>query len=284
MLVGKITDRTKLFRERTLQPDEAKLIDDVEAYGCHILQIREENGHPGWSFTVGLYDTLGCPELIVIGLKPELAQSVLNECANRLQSGTRFEDGNRANELLANVECEFKKIESKWIRQTMGYAVWFYGDDDFPVLQCVYPDLENHFAWENGFNSKFRNRQPLLFPISLSGQAEHDFWAANDPGSSLYDWKFKDPPHTGIFTTKKVMAGTDPITRVFHDLDDGAWQFHGPEESKSEDIAYVCFHHIVDKDSTINDLADLPMGWCAWRENVGSPWTRKLTPPATEEE
>jgi len=29
----------------------------------------------------------------------------------------------------------------------MGYAVWFYGGDDFSSLQCVYPDLNNHLPW-----------------------------------------------------------------------------------------------------------------------------------------
>jgi hypothetical protein len=54
------------------------------------------------------------------------------------------------------------------------------------------------------------------------------------------------------------MGGDDPITRVFHDSEDGAWQFHGPQESKVEDAVLVCLHCIVDKDVTIKTLADLP--------------------------
>jgi hypothetical protein len=79
------------------------------------------------------------------------------------------------------------------------------------------------------------------------------------------------------------MSGADPVTRVFHDLEDGAWQFHGPEESKKEDIAYVCFHHVVDKDATIKELSDLPVGWCAWRKQVAAPWVREMTQPDTED-
>jgi len=93
----------------------------------------------------------------------------------------------------------------------MGYAVWFYGGDDFSALQCVYPDLEGHFPWDGGFDANWRNRQPLLFPHSLSSRVEEDFWAANDPNSSLHDWKFIDSPHAGVFTTKRVMGGDDPV-------------------------------------------------------------------------
>ena len=142
----------------------------------------------------------------------------------------------------------------------MGFATWFNGTNEFPVFQIVYPDLANRFPWEGQFDETWRDRQPLLFAHSPLSVADRDFWAANDPESSLYSWKFKEAPHIGIFTTKRVISGDDPVTRVFHDASDGAWQFHGPPESKKEDLAIVCFHHIVDRDSTINDLADLELG------------------------
>lgn len=283
-MTGRTTDRIRFLRQLPLEPDEAKLVDDVEQYGCHIIQVREEGGFPGWSYTVGLTELLDCPELIVIGLKEQLASSVLNECARRLHEGVRFGEKSREHELLSNVECEFRIVEKRWLRRTMGYAVWFYGGDSFPALQCVYPDLENRFPWEPGFPENWRSRQPLLFPHSLSHGVEDDFWAANDPNSSLHRWQFIDAPHTGVFTTKRVMSGDDPITRVFHDIEDGAWQFLGPGESKTEDLAYVCFHHIVDKDPSVAALSDLPLGWCAWREDVASPWIREVAPSDDEEE
>ena len=85
-----------------------------------------------------------------------------------------------------------------------------------------------------------------------------------------------------MFTTKGVMSGTDPITCVFHDLDDETWEFHGPQESDPNDLAYVCLRCIIDKDPSVNDLHDLPIGWCAWRESATAPWIRELTPPDEE--
>jgi len=278
-MAGRITDRIRTLRQGNLKPDETKLLHDVETYGCHVIHVREGNGFPGWSYTVGLGDVLGAPELIVIGLKERVAHSLLNECARRLQEGIRLEDRCRERDLLSNIDCEFRHVEKRWLRQTMGYAVWFYGGDEFSVLQCVYPDLGNYFPWDEGFDTSWRSREPLLFPNSLASSVEEDFWAANDPNSSLHDWKFNDPPHTGVFTTKRVMKGDDPVIRVFHDIVDGAWQFHGPDESKREDLAYVCFHHIIDKDPTIKELANLPLGWCAWREKVMAPWIRELSAP-----
>jgi len=36
-----------------------------------------------------------------------------------------------------------------------------------------------------------------------------------------------------------------------------------------------CFHHPIDRDPSITELADLPLGWYAERDAVGEPWTRK---------
>jgi hypothetical protein len=71
------------------------------------------------------------------------------------------------------------------------------------------------------------------------------------------------------------MNGEESIVYVSHDGEDGAWQFHGTSDSKIDSSALVCFHHIADKDSSIKELADLPRGWCAWRDAVSDPWIRE---------
>jgi hypothetical protein len=268
--------RLEFLRKHKLAPDEIKVVENIEKYGSHVVQISPSSFVPGWSFTIGLYELLGMPEVIVIGLKADLAKFVLNEIARRMRAG-QFQPEARASDLLGNVECEFRSIEQKWLRQTMGYAVWFYGGDNFPAIQCIYPDINNKLPWEQGFDNSWRDRQPLLFDGAPDSRAEHDFWSANDAESSIANWKFPDAPHRGVFTTKRIVAGEDPILYVYHDTDDGAWQFHGEGESTPETLAHVCFHHVVDKDASLCELADLPLGWCASRERVGAPWIRALS-------
>jgi hypothetical protein len=159
----------------------------------------------------------------------------------------------------------------------MGYAVWFYGTDAIPVLQCVYPDLENRFPWDTNAPASWRKRQPLLFANRLPATVEDDFWAANDPTSSLHRWRASLPPHTGVYTTKRIVQGEEPVTHVFHDSNDGAWQFHGPTESKDEDCILACLHHVVDRDPSVESLFDLPPGWNAHRDGPAAAWVRELT-------
>jgi hypothetical protein len=57
-------------------------------------------------------------------------------------------------------------------------ATWFYEGAEFPVLQAVYPDLENHFPEDANFDLNFA--QPLLQPKMSFGQIEEDFWNAHE--------------------------------------------------------------------------------------------------------
>ncbi len=278
-----ISERIRFLQSRNLKPDEKKLVDDIILYGCHIIQIKPENGIPGWSYTVGLYELLHQPEIVVIGLKENLAHFVLNEVARRQKSGIRFTEGHRESDLIENADCEFRIVEKRWLPQIMGYAIWFHGDDNFPVMQCVYPDLRNHFPWETNFDSSWRSRQPQLFASGGGSRVEDDFWAANNPESSVFDWKFPVPPHTGVFTTKRITNGEEPILSVYHEEADGAWHFCGSSDSSRESAAFVCFHHITDKDKTIVELADLPKGWLARRDTPTAQWVREIQPPETDE-
>src|SRR5689334_13680023 len=89
-------------------------------------------------------------------------------------------------------------------------------------------------------------------------------------------WKFADPPSMAAITTRKVISGGSWIAFVSHDADDGGWQFHDSisESPTLEDAIVVSLQEIVERDSSIVALADLPCGWRAWRATPTSGWHR----------
>ena len=52
---------------------EAKALDDIKSYGCHIIHVMEDDSHPRFSYSIGIKQCTGRPELIVTGLDQELA-------------------------------------------------------------------------------------------------------------------------------------------------------------------------------------------------------------------
>jgi Domain of unknown function (DUF4262) len=276
------TERTRQLRLRNLSKYESDLLNKIDEFGCMVLHVQNPNEpRPSFSYTIGLPDTRRVPELITCGLPSEVAQSALNHSADLLANGVDLTVGRHV-DVIGNVDVEFRQVDPKWVSHLMNSSVWFHNGADFPCLQLVYPDIQNHFPEDDNFNNYFN--QPLLQSGIPRRQIEEDFWASNDPQSSLFNWKFSDTPHTNAFLSQTVYDGKEPITYVSHDADDGAWQFLGEKMDAGGGPVLVCLHHPIDKDPSLKELADLPLGWCAERAAPGDVWTRREKPPCEDEE
>jgi hypothetical protein len=172
------TDRTRRWRQSILRDFNRKEIDTIEKFGCQILCVEGESGSPSFAYTFGLFDTCGLPEIIEVGLPHETAFALLNEAADRLRKGVELSQGRHAGFFRADVDCEFRPVDPKWIKRLMLGATWFYKGAEFPALQAVYPDLENRFPEDENFDLKFA--QPLLQPEKAFGHIEEGFWNAHE--------------------------------------------------------------------------------------------------------
>lgn len=85
---------------------------------------------------------------------------------------------------------------------------------------------------------------------------------------------FDEVPRLGVLTTVSVLAGA-PILMVSHDADDGGWQFLCGTTNDPTEGRIVHLEEIVAMDPTVTQVADLPMGWVAYRNAVGGEWTRE---------
>jgi hypothetical protein len=270
------TARTRQFRAAQLNAHDERTIGQIEQYGCSVLSVgRDCRDDFSWTYTIGVFDTCGKPDLITVGLPFKTAHPCLNEAVKRQRAGIDLIVA-RQSELIGNVDCEFRPVDPKWVKHLMNWANWYYGRSDYPVLQAIYPDLENRFPKDEGFNRRFV--QPMMQPGAPFTEVEQGFWDSIDEATKFPDWKFPDRPHTGAYLSKAAQTGDVAITYVSHDADDGAWQFLGESMSDSGDVL-VCLHHPIDEDPSLVELADLPLGWCAEREAPGQPWQRYEHPP-----
>ena len=79
--------------------------------------------------------------------------------------------------------------------------------------------------------------------------------------------------------SETVHNGTEEVTYVSHDDADGAWQLLlGDSMSDGGGPVISCFHHPVDQDLSLTELADLPLGSYAERSSIGEPWVRRQRP------
>lgn len=87
---------------------------------------------------------------------------------------------------------------------------------------------------------------------------------------------FEDPPETVAVTTTYVTENKYPAVYVSHEIDDDGeiiWQFHCTVVPFSmDDALLVRLDTIIGIDSTLKEIAHLPIGYAAKRDTVGGKW------------
>ena len=95
------------------------------------------------------------------------------------------------------------------------------------------------------------------------------------------DWPFASPVNSVSICTAKVARDGFPILQVSHDWE-GDWQFLDATTDEPEEPMVVCMGCVFDRDQTLAQIAELPVGWSAWRNAVGAAWTKEQKPQESE--
>ncbi|MFC5480329.1 DUF4262 domain-containing protein [Massilia suwonensis] len=144
-------------------PGEEKALSDIAEHGLHIINVCGEDDLPPFSYSLGIEQSLNLPELIVVGLRAEVGQSVINACYEQMRSGTPIASGMRVSGLLGgDFECLLGEVSDTNRKQYMGWTSWLYKDAGFRAYQIIFPNTSGVFPWEAEASNWFRNWQPLL--------------------------------------------------------------------------------------------------------------------------
>jgi len=158
---------TRVLTEmKGLTAPDAKVLQDIQRVGWHVTGVFASKGEEGpeWAFSIGLFHSFGHPEVIVFGLPFERSMDVVNVIGGQVKSGIHYDSERLYADILNDpYQCAFREVNRRYYREYVGYALWFYEDDPFPLLQCFWPDKEKLLPWDAGCNEYVRSVQPLLF-------------------------------------------------------------------------------------------------------------------------
>jgi hypothetical protein len=147
---------------------ERKVLADISKYGWHCVNILAEDDAVPYSFTVGLYQTHGHPELIVLGLKSEVAHKILCNATADLPGG-RLDLSLPTDALAEGYPCCFIEVAKSQYYDFVGFARWYYRGNDFPLYQIVWPSREGRFPWHPKASKEFKLAQPVIAQAPVGG-------------------------------------------------------------------------------------------------------------------
>lgn len=89
------------------------------------------------------------------------------------------------------------------------------------------------------------------------------------------NWPLNSPPNEATLALRRILVGETSILHVCRDADDGMWQFLDGRPVSMDEAMLVGLKEIVAIDSSVGELADMPVGWEAVRDSVDDPWRRR---------
>lgn len=158
---------TRSFEEAAdLSALDAKVLREIHTDGWQITGVmaREQDRGPDFAYSIGFFHSMGHPEVILFGLPLDTCMKAVNVIGLDIKNGMRFADLKVYADILKMPHlCCFREVSPHHYRDYIGYALWFYESDPFPLLQCVWSDENGHFPWHEECADYCRDAQPQLY-------------------------------------------------------------------------------------------------------------------------
>ena len=112
------------------------------------MRVLEGDNSPPFCYSVGIQKSCDAPELIVVGLNADLAQSMINEYNARVRKDGPLEVGKYYSDFLEGFECLLQTVDKTHYTKYFGWDTWLYGGPDYNAVQLIYPTKSGHWPWQ----------------------------------------------------------------------------------------------------------------------------------------
>ncbi|MGA9352382.1 MAG: DUF4262 domain-containing protein [Terriglobales bacterium] len=148
-----------------LHPADGRFLSQIETHGWNVTTVFKSEGESGpeWAYSTGLFYSYQHPEIAIFGLDLDNMHEIVNNIGDEVKKGNKFKAGAEYMEIFERIGCRFREVHLRHYEAYFGWAIWFYEEDAFPVLQCFWPDKHGKYPWEDGCSDFVRTAQPLLF-------------------------------------------------------------------------------------------------------------------------
>jgi len=148
---------------------EQRMVASIAEHGWYAMHVLADGDFPGFTYSIGFWESANAPEFLIYGLPKKLMHSMLWEMFRQLKAGRRVRDGEPISDLIEGFDCIMRPIHVSHIREHIGSALWYQrhrlgNDRGLQAWQIFWPGKEQKlFPWEAGCNEDVRGWQPLLY-------------------------------------------------------------------------------------------------------------------------
>ena len=154
-----------------------------------IVHAKSQDGLLTWSYSSALFPSFNHAEILIAGLDPFLANSIISNLVQLISRGKSYAEGSTVENALNHLVCVFRQMPTSAAAKLMPSL------GGRPALQLIYPDTRNRLPWQDGHHSSWREVQPLFMIGEPLGQVECRFLEAAMHRPLLADRRRPEQPH-----------------------------------------------------------------------------------------
>lgn len=146
----------------SLDEHEKNFVAKIRQHGWRGTNVFPEGDSRGFGYTTGFWSSVQFPEVITFSLKSEVADQIFWNIFKKAKEGLPPGQQRRVRNVLERMDVVLLPVSKRYYAEHLGWSRWFYGGDEFPSVQLVWPDRNNVFPWQSGFERGFEGDQPDL--------------------------------------------------------------------------------------------------------------------------
>ena len=132
--------------------DYAKRVrNSVARNGFHTTTVGAGDDVPGFTYSTGIYESYGIPEIIISALPPNLSHELITQYVDRFRK-TGPIIGKRITAKKERFDYYLVCVPLVRIQDYVLATIKYYGKAPFKYLQLIYPDTELLFPDEEGYD------------------------------------------------------------------------------------------------------------------------------------
>ena len=156
--------------DRPLTDYETQIIENVKEYGCQVISVSDpDEALPSFSYSIGFWETVEQPEVIILGLPSNMGHFAINETLRQCQEGLQLADWQPIEGLFEeyDVTCVARAVDGHHlVPEYFNSAIWYRnfrtGKPLDGAMQLVW-SYDGLLPWDDGAPAELLEDQPLLY-------------------------------------------------------------------------------------------------------------------------
>lgn len=147
---------------------DRQVADNIRRHGCHVYSVLASaedapEFSPPFSYSIGLVDSLGVPDVIVLGESARIGKSMIDAYQEFSAAGRRFEPGHRHGGFLGGgFEVYVEPVSLDAVRPYMLGCLRWYRERPWRAAQIVFPSVQGTWPWDDDAPQWLVRGQPML--------------------------------------------------------------------------------------------------------------------------